>query len=106
MIGLSLSFCIKDILYGRIREEDVHLIIAGTCARTDADFEHMIGVNYAGDYWYLDPQRGLRIARRLWREGKIFQPRVYGGEAPNIASGHWLLLTTQPSLPLTGAHHV
>lgn len=99
MIGLSLSFCVSDILRGRKREEDVTLIIAGTAIRPN-DPEHLTYVltSYATSYWCADPEQGREIARRLWDAGKIFQPRVHGGEAPNIGAGHWIAITQQMRL--------
>jgi hypothetical protein len=47
MIGLSLSFCVRDIVLGRVQESDVERIIARTAMQSDADFEEVIAV-YSG----------------------------------------------------------
>ena len=50
MIGLSLSFCVRDILDGKVAVEDVECIVAGTAAETDEDWECLV-VGYAQSYW-------------------------------------------------------
>ena len=90
MVGLSLSHCIRDIIYGKVQEGDVEKIIAGTMARNSHEFEEVLN-NYAEDYWWEYPMKARTIAKRLYKQGKIEQPRLSGGEARNIADGHWLM---------------
>lgn len=101
MLGLSLSFCIADILNGRIQEEEVICIIAGTRAQTEAEWDRLIG-NYEEFYWRKDPLKAEAIVRRLRKQGRIHQPRIhtdhqdgiqfYGKRhpaAPHLTDGHW-----------------
>jgi len=87
-VGLSLSLCVRDILRGKIKEEEVKEIIAGT----NASPEQWDGLmkNYKESYWRENPEEGEAIARRLLDAGKIRQPRQEGKAAHNIASGHWI----------------
>lgn len=87
-IGLSVSFCIADIIKGKVKEKDVEKIIGSTAARNDAEWEGIIS-DYKETYWKDDPEKGEAILRRLLKAGKIEQPRLQGKPAHNIASGHW-----------------
>jgi hypothetical protein len=86
-VGLSVSFCFRDIARGDIKEEDVKRIIAGTRCDTREIFEIVIE-RYLESYWKEYPE-AADIARRFWDRGLIDQPRVRGEDAPNIAKGHW-----------------
>ena len=89
MIGLSLSFCIMDILGGEVALEDVECIISGTRAETPEDWNELIE-GYRRFYWKKDPDEGERICRLLLAEHRIDQPRTRGYEAHNIGGGHWV----------------
>ena len=88
MIGLSLSFCIKDIAGGWVAEAEVEKIISNTACHNDREFEEVL-VSYSQTYWHGLP-RAVEIARRFWERGLIEQPRLTGLEAHNIAHGHWV----------------
>jgi hypothetical protein len=89
LIGLSLSFCINDVVNGRVSVEQIDKIITGTCALTDDHWEEVIS-DYRETYWAKDPDRAERIVRTLISLGKIEQPRILNRPTPNIASGHWV----------------
>jgi len=86
-IGLSLSFCVKDILRGNIKEEEVKEIIAGTDASLDQWDELM--KNYKENVWLKNPEECEAIARRLYEAGKIKQPRQEDKKAHHMAGG-WI----------------
>jgi hypothetical protein len=116
MIGLSISFCVRDIADGKVAYDDVQVILAGTNMHMMGDVN--AGINrviesYREIYWapkvtgekmlpdsptgnLLDelgsdrPDRCEAIFRRLLAEGKIFEARAHGGEAPHTGLGHWL----------------
>lgn len=88
MIGLSLSFCVRDIASGKISEEEVEVIITGTCARYENEWYDLIE-RYCASYWKEFPEEARGIAVRLMREGKIHQPRVENQSPPNLSEGHW-----------------
>ena len=86
-VGLSLSLCIKNILEGKVKEEEVKEIIAGTSFAPEK-FDELIDL-YKKSYWYDNPEEGEAIARRLFAAGKIKQPIMEGGKIHSIAEGHW-----------------
>ena len=88
-VGLSLSFCVKDILRGNVQEEEVKQVISATKAETPKDWDKLI-TRYKKIYWDEDSDRAEAIARRLLNAGKIRQPRTEGKESHNISGGHWL----------------
>lgn len=93
-IGLSLSLCVKDILAGKVEEAEVSRLVVGT-AFPDADGFESVLECYAQTYWRKDPERGMAIARRWRAEGRIEQPRMTGGRAPDVSRGHWVDPTLQ-----------
>lgn len=89
MIGLSLSFCIQDIISGTVRESDVEEIISSTLARTPQDWHHVVS-RYRDTYWRSNPDEGEAIFNRLLAAGKITQPRLEGSAGHSISRGHWV----------------
>lgn len=90
LIGYSLSFCIMDILAGKIREENVLRLVTGTCAATRAEFENVLK-SYK-DYWDEKTEEGQAIAQRFWDAGRIDQPRVRDEEPINTMDGRWKIV--------------
>ena len=88
MIGYSISSCCRDIAVGKVKEENVEKIVAGTRCDSKEIFETVLG-QYLEFYWKDTPE-SANVARRLWDRGLIDQPRTRGEDAPNIANGHWL----------------
>jgi len=93
LIGLSLSLCVADIIRGKERESDVSKIIASTWVETPADMDKLMA-EYRQTYWSENPDLGEEIARRLFEEGKVEQPRKLTNTHgyiphPGIANGHW-----------------
>jgi len=86
--GLSLSFCVSDILHGKVSENQVTKIVASTNAPTAKNFENLLE-SYADTYWHENPEEGKSIARRFWEAGKIDQPRTRGEEPNWVGDGHW-----------------
>lgn len=89
MIGLSISFCISDILRGKVSITDVEKIVSGTKVVVPAQWDYL-AKEYKKYYWQDDPVRGEQILRQLLAEGKIYQPRVHDGRCPVIDSGRWV----------------
>jgi hypothetical protein len=86
-IGLSLSFCIKDILNGKVSEKDVKKIVAGTKCVTIEDWLSVLDI-YTETCWE-GKDKGALLALKFAKAGKIYQPRTEGKRAPNISLGHW-----------------
>lgn len=95
--GLSLSFCVSDILRGRVKENEVEVIISGICAPNQKDWDDVLN-RYSETYWRRDPEKAKEIANRLRARGKIRQPRVDGDEYPNIVDGPWIVDGVQQHL--------
>jgi len=87
MIGISLSFCVRDMAKGQAPAV-VEKIITGCRAINDEAWDEIIK-RYKESYW-----KGLdnaeTICRKLIANGKIVQPRLTGGSAPYVGQGHWV----------------
>lgn len=99
LIGLSLSVCVGSIARGEVSIEDVECIIAGTRIRNENDMEKIMeSYRYAG--WSRYPDKAEGIARKLFSDGKVFQPRVEGLECHNISryiGNIWVELQFMPN---------
>ncbi len=91
LVGLSLSFCVSDIINGLIDRNDVLYIISGTRVRNGNELADLIN-NYVRFYWQDNPELGREIALDLFNRGMILQPRLSGGDAPCVVEGRWLTL--------------
>jgi len=89
VVGLSLSFCVNDIIYHTVRLEDVDRLIVGVRAASDADWQ-MVVDDYCESYWQYDTTWAREIVATLRHEGKIDQPRLRGESTHNIADGWWV----------------
>jgi hypothetical protein len=102
LIGLSLSFCVRDIVEGKVAYEQVTKLITGTCAPDDKEWE-LLMKDYLAWYWWgtegakirpADERKAkaaIAIANRLRSEGKIEQPRHSTGMCPQwFHDGRWV----------------
>jgi hypothetical protein len=89
--GLSLSFCVRDLVKRYVNILDVGLITIGTNCHTETEWEAMLD-EYATTYWREFPAEARAVVNLLLFDGKIEQPRCHGGCPPNIAKegGHWI----------------
>ena len=81
LIGKSLSSCTNDILNGDVNEEEVLLICTST--------KHPLNdPNHFYDMRYFDSVQEAELLQRLYKQGRIHQPRMlsdtynYGKEGP------------------------
>lgn len=79
-IGFSLGRCVRDIVQGKISEDEVAFIITATNIHT---IEQLIPV--ISDYMYreeyldgLDEDKCQQVAKSLWDNHKLIQPRREG----------------------------
>lgn len=79
-IGFSLGRCIRDIVMGKISEDEVAFIITATCIRDVEQLSPVIGdYMFRDEYLYgLDEDECQRVARSLWDSNKLIQPRREG----------------------------
>ena len=91
LYGCSLSFCVQDILSGKVSLEDVRCIITSTKLESFNDFKECIS-RYLETYWIDFPENSVRgVCYYLWFTGKIIQPRIKKeGWMQNLSGGeHW-----------------
>lgn len=79
-IGFSLGRCIRDIVQGKISEDEVAFIITATCIREVEQLAPVISdYMYRGDYLSgLNEDECQRVALSLWENNKLIQPRREG----------------------------
>jgi hypothetical protein len=79
-IGFSLGRCIRDIVMGKISEDEVAFVITSTCIREIDQLAPVIK-DYMSrdDYLYgLDEAECQQVAQNLWDKSKLIQPRREG----------------------------
>ena len=79
-IGFSLGRCVRDIVMGKISEDEVAFIITATCIREVEQLAPVIeDYMYRSDYLEgLDEAECQRVAQSLWDNNKLIQPRREG----------------------------
>src|SRR5215475_1810100 len=75
LIGLSLSFCVRDLALGVVAPEDVAFITSGTRCETAEHWDDVLKT-YREVYWYKCPEQADAIARQLIAEGRVRQPKL------------------------------
>lgn len=88
-IGLSLSYCVKDIINGVYGVEDIDKIITGTMAKDRAGWDKLM-FRYCKAHWQANTREASEICMELLLLGKIDQPRTRGEYPPCVANGHWI----------------
>ena len=89
--GRSLSFCVKDILSGKVSISEVGKIVSSTACKNDEDWKSLIDA-YSQSYWYDFSSLEINdVMTRLIREGKIEQPRLLNSKVQALyrAGGNW-----------------
>jgi len=79
-IGFSLGRCIRDIVMGKIAEDEVAFIIGATNIREVDQLDRVIeDYMFRDEYLYgLDEAECKRVALSLWNSNKLLQPRREG----------------------------
>ncbi len=86
LVGLSLSFCVLDILKGNVPASRVREIITGTNITDQEGWDDLLS-RYKTTYWKIDPDKGEQIARQFITDGRIKQPLLDGKPAPKTIGG-------------------
>ncbi len=90
MIGISVSFCVRDIVTREVAIDQVEKIVGGTSCSDSVAWNRCIET-YRKSYWRDSPDECEAVLRKLLAEGKIFQPRLENGKYPLILNGaHWV----------------
>ena len=79
-IGFSLGRCVRDIVTGKISEDEVAFIITATCIREIEQLDPVI-IDYMSRSDYLaglDQAECIPVAHSLWDNNKLIQPRRQG----------------------------
>ena len=79
-IGFSLGRCVRDIVTGKISEDEVAFIITATCIREVEQIDPVI-IDYMSRSDYLEgleQAECIRVAHSLWDNNKLIQPRREG----------------------------
>jgi len=79
-IGFSFGRCIRDIVMGKISEDEVAFIIGATNIREPEQLKHVINdYMFREEYLYgLDEAECQRVGLSLWNTNKLIQPRREG----------------------------
>ena len=92
MIGLSLSFCVKEILYGKKSLDDIDALIIAVRAKPGSDSWNEVIKTYKESYWKdFDNDLIDTILKEI--QSKIYIPRVDIGDQyfPMIyGGGYWV----------------
>ena len=91
-IGLSLSYCIAEIIKDKVSIDDVAVIITNTRAVNREEFVKLCK-QYKNTYWWHSPDLAENIALLLYNRGKIIQPRVDDPDYAHQADSIWIELT-------------
>ena len=78
--GRSLSFCVKDILSGKINKNDVGVIVTSTSFKNPEMWQKGIE-SYQNSYWYdYTLEECTNLINWLIDNNKIEQPRLTNGK--------------------------
>lgn len=79
-IGFSFGRCVRDIVMGKISEDEVAFIIGATNIREPEQLKHVINdYMFREEYLYgLDEAECQRVGLSLWNNSKLIQPRREG----------------------------
>jgi hypothetical protein len=88
-VGFSLGRCVRDVVTNVVAYEDVAFIISGTALRDEEAIEWCVDeYMFRRDYLLgLDREQCAKVALDLYKDGKIFQPRLQGIRAFHIPEG-------------------
>lgn len=92
--GLSLSFCVQDILNGFVKLDQVAYIETNTRCQTDEDWEHLFEI-YCSGYWRKFPDQAVSLVKNMLKNSQIFQPRMSYDSQRSNSEGHWVIIDDQ-----------
>jgi len=70
-LGLSLSFCVQDIVRGKVNIDEVHHIFTACSPRDEDELEREILQRYCQVYWRDNPEKAREVVRELRDRNKI-----------------------------------
>lgn len=93
-IGLRLGYCLRDIVNGTVKTSDVFVLVINSKfdPRIDAHWAEIWKYYYTGKkIWDTGHHEDVYkfALRRLFKAGKIHQPRIYGAK-PHSFDESWV----------------
>lgn len=78
LIGMSLSFCVRDIVNQKVHLADVTAIVSSTMIERR---EHLddVAAQYAVSVWASKPTECRDTALTIYESGMLIQPRIFFG---------------------------
>jgi hypothetical protein len=104
LIGFSLSFCIQQIIEGKVKLEDVLYIQTGCAPKNQDDINDILD-NYSKSYWRHNPTLACDIFWAMYHAHQIgFCANTFDipKSSCNIAWGYWL--STNNAITLSEQH--
>lgn len=88
-LGLSLSFCVRDIAEGKVNIEDVHHIVTGCSPQNEDDVTGIVE-QYSKTYWSKLLEPCLAVFSKLRASHRIMWCSTFEKNPPRIGGGVWL----------------
>lgn len=97
VIGHSVSRCVKDVLSGDVKDDDIKLVIGATRFDTTPEGVEKITDLYIGEGSWREEDRAaiIEILNGWIKTGRLHQPRNFGGFAQR-ASNTWSYSLPEP----------
>ena len=95
-IGLSLSFCVKDILDGKKKLDDVLCIVSNTAFDPARETEKLLDV-YCRTYWKEKRTEAREILSHLLVSRRLIQPRLIDPDYSHRPDPIWIEVETIPT---------
>lgn len=93
LVGLSLSYCVADILDGKVNVSDVLVIVTRTDFNPTNEYEWnaiMEGYTTHKPIWRGYKEDAIKeVVMQLYEMGKLHQPRQFGSYPPRVEH-NWL----------------
>jgi len=113
LIGTSLGKCLKSILDGKVKEEDVLVIVTNTMCPDLPRLMEVVDEYYYGRSYHPDYnisghtiEDAEALAQRLFETGKLHQPRCLQADTLNRGSNaHSLKDTWYEIVPSPSTHN-
>lgn len=86
MVGLSMSFCIQDMVTGKMDMNNVQFLSTATKCPTPEAWEDVLN-SYKKTYWRKNPNEAEKLARYFIDAGLVIQPRLEEMEPVTLHSG-------------------
>lgn len=97
-IGFSFGRCVDDILNGRVEYTDVIVIVARTRMEKVEQIRPVIQAYIWEGYISGDLDKAVEIGERLFKDGKLHQPRCFGVNVPRVGDDVWLNMVPSTDL--------